>query len=135
MHKLFGYRGVILFPWSANIFDKNDDSTTTESDGIAYDKLATDELERNSPPERTKAVKKLTYYQVLIDTRDIPYIRSMPESITFLSGPPSNRTVHTIYGLDFVSQNDVLPYSSTDKVPIIHDLFDRFLKTEPNSSI
>lgn len=95
--------------------------------------MAADELERNGPPERAKA-KKLTYYQVLIDTRDLPYIRSLPESVTFLSGPQSNRSVHTIHGLDFVSQNDVLPYSSTDKIPIIHELFERFLKQDSNSS-
>lgn len=146
LHKLFGYRGVILFPWTANVFDKNDESSTNtpsstktnEAEGAksttaAFDRIAADELERNGPPERAKA-KKLTYYQVLIDTRDLPYTRSLPESVTFLSGPQSNRSVHTIHGLDFVSQNDVLPYTSTEKIPIIHELFERFLKNDPNSS-
>lgn len=108
-------------------------TTIPPSTQATYDRIATDELERNSPPERAKA-KKLTYYQVLIDTRDLPYIRSLPESVTFLSGPQSNRSVHTIHGLDFVSQHDVLPYTSTDKIPIIHELFERFLKPDTSSS-
>jgi polymerase delta-interacting protein 2 len=135
---LFGYRGVILFPWTANVFDKNDESNSfsisNNQDTSQYDKLASDELDRNGPPERNKA-KKLTYYQVLIDNRDIPYIRAQPESVTFLSGPQSNRSVYSIHGLDYVSHNDVLPYTSTEKTPIIHDLFDKFLMFDPESSI
>lgn len=30
-------------------------------------------------------------------------------------------------GLDYVSHEDILPYSSTDQVPIQHELFERFL--------
>lgn len=118
LHKLFGYRGVVLFPWTAYVFDKSDDSSTDVST-VQYDKLSVDELDRNRPLERTKA-KKLTYYQVLIDSRDIPYVRSMPESVTFLSGSISNRSVYTIHGLDYVSQNDVMPYTSIEKTPIFH---------------
>jgi polymerase delta-interacting protein 2 len=152
IHKLFGYRGVILFPWTANVFDKNEEESaltskntnntlnksnsvnTIESDGAQYDKLVTDEIEQqNGPAQRTKA-KKLTYYQVLIDNRDIPYIRAQPESVTFLGGPQKNRSVYSIHGLDYVSQIDVLPYTSTEKVPIIHDLFDKFLMYDNETS-
>lgn len=30
-------------------------------------------------------------------------------------------------GLDYVSHEDILPYTSTDQVPIQHELFERFL--------
>lgn len=131
MHKLFGYRGVILFPWTANVFDKNDE---TQSDTTAsYDNKIVNELDQAGPPEKNKATK-LTYYQVLIDNRDIPYIRAQPESVTFLGGPQSNRSVYSIHGLDYVSHTDVLPYTSTEKTPIIHDLFEKFLMYEPESS-
>lgn len=33
--------------------------------------------------------------------------------------------LHT--GLDYVSHEDILPYNSTDQVPIQHELFERFL--------
>ncbi len=71
---------------------------------------------------------------MLIDNRDIPYIRSQPESVTFLSGPQSNRSVYSIHGLDYVSHSDVLPYMSTEKTPIVHDLFEKFLAFDPESS-
>ena len=129
MHKLFGYRGVILFPWTANVFDKGEDLIADQKSS-SYDKIAAEELEHNGPPERNKATK-LTYYQVLIDNRDIPYIRAQPESVTFLSGPQSNRSVYSIHGLDYVSHNDVIPYTSSEKPPIIHDLFDKFLVHDP----
>lgn len=130
MHRLFGYRGVVLFPWTANVIEKPDDSSMTQAQ---YDKLVTDELELNGSVNKNKAVK-LTYYQVLIDNRDIPYIRSQPESVTFLGGPQKNRSVYSIHGLDYVSHHDLLPYNSTEKIPIIHDLFDKFLMVDPDSS-
>lgn len=132
LHKLFGYRGVILFPWTANVFDKNDESSKSDMTSSQYDKQATDEL-LNAPPERNKA-KQLTYYQVLIDNRDIPYVRAHTEAITFLSGPQSNRSVYSITGLDYVSHNDVLPYKSTEKTPIVHDLFEKFFLFDPKST-
>lgn len=114
----------------ANVFDKNEEVSIEGS----YDKkVVNEDLERNGPPERNKAIK-MTYYQVLIDNRDIPYIRSQPESVTFLGGPQSNRAVYSILGLDYVSHNDILPYSSTEKIPISHELFEKFLMSEPESS-
>ena len=91
-------------------------------------------MDRDGPPERNRA-NKLTYYQVLIDGRDIPYIRSQPESVTFLSGHQSSRSVYTINGLDYVSHNDVIPYTSNERIPIIHDLFEKFLIYDPESSM
>lgn len=130
LHKLFGYRGIILFPWSTWIVDKQDDNhshsgevpiTIAEYDNEESDKLGEETIKANTLKTR------VSYYQVLIDNRDIPYIRSQPESVTFLSGPKSNRSVYSIHGLDYVSHNDILPYRSTERVPIVHDLFDKFL--------
>jgi polymerase delta-interacting protein 2 len=122
---------VVLFPWTANVTDKIEDSTLNEAQ---YDKLVTDELNGENGQIQLSKSRKLTYYQVLIDNRDIPYIRAQPESVTFLGGPQKNRSVYSIHGLDYVSQNDVLPYTSTEKVPIIHDLFDKFLMQDTDSS-
>ena len=124
---------MVLFPWTAHVFDKNDDSISNDGSSTQYDRIASEELDRNGPPERNIA-KKHTYYQVLIDSRDMPFIKSQPESVTFLSGPQSNRTVYSIHGLDYVSHSDVLPYSSTEKQPIIHDLFEKFLTFDPETS-
>lgn len=136
LHKLFGYRGIILFPWTACIFDKQDEPSNSNSDdntinSAHHDKAASEELDKTGPPVKNMA-NKLSYYQVLIDNRDIPYIRSQPESVTFLSGPKLNRSVFSIHGLDYVSHHDVLPYTSTEKLPIVHDLFDKFLMRDPD---
>lgn len=132
LHRLFGYRGVILFPWTACIFDKHDTNTSSSS-SVQQDKSTSEHLDKTGPPSKSLA-NKLNYYQVLIDNRDIPYIRSQPESVTFLSGPKSNRSVYSIQGLDYVSHHDVLPYTSTEKTPIVHDLFDKFLMREPEDA-
>ena len=131
---MFGYRGVILFPWTAHVFEKNEEPNSTETVTTQNDKQATEELDRKGSLDRNRA-KKLTYYQVLIDSRDIPYIKAQPESVTFLSGPQSNRSIYSITGLDYVSQNDVLPYMSTEKHPILHELFEKFLMFNSESSI
>jgi polymerase delta-interacting protein 2 len=127
LHNKFGYRGVVLFPWKAHVFDKSDESTEISSSSH-YDKIAADELDGTKSLEKAKA-KKLTYYQVLIDSRDQPYIRSMPESVTFLTGSISNRSVYSIYGLDYVSQQDIIPYSSSEKQPIFHGKINYILFT------
>lgn len=119
-----------MFPWTAFVFDRTDESS---SDVSLYDKTLLDQLDKNELSVRHNA-KKSTYYQVLIDSRDIPYVRSMPESVTFLSGSISNRSVYTIHGLDYVAQSDLIPYTSTEKTPIYHDLFDKFLRFDPTTS-
>lgn len=37
-------------------------------------------------------------------------------------------------GLDYVSHEDILPYNSTEQVPIQHELFERFLLFSPSKS-
>merc|ERR1719273_1557232 len=75
--------------------------------------------------------KTHTYYQVLRDGRDDPYIthRAQTETVTFLGNQSENtRNLYAIPGLDYVAHEDIMPYSTEDKAPIQHDLFDRFLQ-------
>lgn len=131
MHRIFGYRGVILFPWTARVYDRDSDNpkkqitaTTTptptqcakeasplrvnagSSEGSGT--TATSQLDdaptswhaSNSATDTQRATnlgtaktttnantssatdakdvkgKTQTFYQVLIDTRDCPYIVS-----------------------------------------------------------
>jgi polymerase delta-interacting protein 2 len=39
--------------------------------------------------------------------------------------------LYAIPGLDYVAHEDILPYASTDKQPIQHELFEKFLAHEP----
>lgn len=139
LHRLFGYRGVILFPWSARVYDRDKrDSTTGNGSGRG----AT--THGYSPPAAAtiggagKEVKGKThtYYQVLIDSRDCPYIthRAQTESVTFLGNHSENaRNLYAIPGLDYVAHEDIVPYSTHDKSPIQHELFDKFLQIHDSS--
>ncbi|XP_018611023.1 polymerase delta-interacting protein 2-like isoform X2 [Scleropages formosus] len=124
LHSVFGYRGIVLFPWHARLYDRDVTPPTSES---------------KSEPPGTRGSKEVkgkthTYYQVLIDTRDCPHIsqRSQTEAVTFLANHDDSRALYAIPGLDYVSHEDVLPYSSTDQVPIQHELFERFLTFNPS---
>lgn len=73
LHKVFGYRGVILFPWLARVYDRDatNKKESTESSG------STDTSKDNlSNVGKEVKGRTHTFYQVLIDTRDAPYIVS-----------------------------------------------------------
>ncbi|KAA0716255.1 polymerase delta-interacting protein 2 38 kDa DNA polymerase delta interaction protein [Triplophysa tibetana] len=124
LHSVFGYRGVVLFPWPARLYDRDVSPAAPET--------------KSEPPgaQGSKEVKGKThtYYQVLIDTRDCPHIsqRSQTEAVTFLANHEDSRALYAIPGLDYVSQEDILPYNSTDQVPVQHELFERFLMHNPS---
>merc|ERR1719341_2614637 len=54
LHKVFGYRGVVLFPWLARVYDRD--------------------LPNKGAVGKEVKGRTHTYYQVLIDGRDSPYI-------------------------------------------------------------
>ncbi|XP_013111422.2 polymerase delta-interacting protein 2 [Stomoxys calcitrans] len=181
LHRIFGYRGVVLFPWTARVYDRDVHSTnkpksvapqTTSSNsgtssGATKGKPSSTESSNNlgstttvkgsledaqapakSPSadnsntknassssggeageSNTKEVKGKvhTFYQVLIDSRDCPYIRAQTEAVTFLGNQDSNRSLYAIPGLDYVSHDDIMPYSTGEKMPLQHELFEKFL--------
>lgn len=151
LHRIFGYRGVVLFPWFARVYDRDlhapgkqgqtDDSSSSSSDVNKDEKGEKSSGKEKTGPtvstapagkndnNTTKEVKGKvnTFYQVLIDSRDCPYIRAQTEAVTFLGNQDSNRSLYAIPGLDYVSHDDIMPYSSVEKNPIHHELFDKFL--------
>ena len=74
-------------------------------------------------------------FQVLIDQRDWTYTanRAQTESVTFLN-PENTRNLYALPGLDYVAHDDILPYTTQDKSPIQHDLFDKFLACKEDSA-
>jgi len=129
LHKVFGYRGVILFPWLAKVYDRD-----LPNKRDASLKLDTDTPPFNAPvggPTKEIKGRTHTYYQVLIDGRDCPYIthRAQTESVTFLGNHSENtRNLYAIPGLDYVAHEDILPYSTGETNPLQHELFDKFLQ-------
>ncbi|XP_066552468.1 polymerase delta-interacting protein 2 isoform X2 [Amia ocellicauda] len=126
LHSVFGYRGIVLFPWHARLYDRDVTPPTTESKPETPGTHGSKEVKG----------KTHTYYQVLIDTRDCPHIsqRSQTEAVTFLANHDDSRALYAIPGLDYVSHEDILPYNSTDQIPIQHELFERFLMFNPSKA-
>lgn len=62
--------------------------------------------------------------------------RAQTEAVTFLS-KESNRNLYAIPGLDYVAQDDIMPYSIAprDRKPLRHELFDKFLVHTGNSNV
>jgi len=123
LHRVFAYRGVILYPWKASIYERNTDVSSTS----LLDSKSTDLETTTKKPG--SASKTETYYQVLMDMRDSPHVAAHSEAVTFLHTATKNRTqsLYTIPGIDYVSHDDIIPYASTEDAPIRHDLFDKFL--------
>ncbi|XP_029924194.1 polymerase delta-interacting protein 2-like isoform X2 [Myripristis murdjan] len=120
LHSVFGYRGIVLFPWHARLYNRDISPPAAESKPEPSGAHNFKEL----------STKTHTHYQVLIDARDCPHIsqRSQTEAVTFLTGHDDNRELYTVPGLDHVSHEDILPYNSTAEVPIRHELFQRFFQ-------
>lgn len=68
---------MILFPWLARVFDRCDG----RSNPLPSTAKSTKSSQTNMHDIRAKST---TYYQVLIDTRDIPHIRAQTGSINIL---------------------------------------------------
>ncbi|KRX94205.1 polymerase delta-interacting protein 2 [Trichinella pseudospiralis] len=119
LHRIFGYRGVILFSWSAEVYDRDCQRKVTMSQQLSG-------VYKTPGGIEIKGVRH-TYYQALIDERDWAHIRNQAESVTFLGPQNGSRALYAIPGLDYVCQSDVLPYHSNETAPIMHELFERFL--------
>lgn len=148
LHRVFGYRGVILFPWLARVYDRDlPNQSKNQSIEVSGSPVNTSSAEDNttnstqnqSPASQpnsnvTKEVQRRThtFYQVLIDQRDCPYIRAQTEAVTFLGNQDSSRSLYAIPGLDYVAHEDILPYSTNERSPLQHELFDKFLAYQPD---
>jgi len=133
LHRVFGYRGVVLFPWQARVYDRDTGGKQEEVPA------PTDSDEPADPPSpgpspAAKDVKSNmhTYYQALIDSRDCPFVRAQTESVTFLGSHENSRSLYAIPGLDYVAHEDIMPYSATERTPLFHELFDKFLEYDPD---
>lgn len=110
-----------MFPWVARVYDRD-----------LVNQNRTEDTADNSSKEVQK--KTHTYYQVLIDSRDCPYIRAQTEAVTFLGNQESSRSLYAIPGLDYVAHEDILPYQSCERLPLQHELFDKFLMPNPEKN-
>lgn len=59
LHQVFGYRGVVLFPWLARVYDRD----------VPYHPRNTNEEVTQNTNKEVRG-QTCTFYQVLIDQRD-----------------------------------------------------------------
>lgn len=74
LHKVFGYRGVILFPWLARVYDRDATNKKENTEPSSSADTSGDSLSHVGKEVKGRTH---TFYQVLIDTRDAPYIVSI----------------------------------------------------------
>nr|CAB3265003.1 polymerase delta-interacting protein 2-like [Phallusia mammillata] len=126
LHKVFAYRGVILFPWTVNVYERKPEIRTPQENDVRN-------LLKNAVPDIR------TYYQVLMDTRDTSSIAMQTEAVTFLSaadlGMGNTNVLYTIPGIDYVAHEDIIPYTSVENAPLQHKLFETFLKRGANEEL
>lgn len=107
LHKIFGYRGVILFPWRAKVYDRLITAKKDEEDSEFKKSIETyDKKDIHRKNQESTTVKKVLesekplfqkhfagtrdnfnqvsvlhtiFYQVLIDSRDCPFVVSNAE--------------------------------------------------------
>ena len=115
-HKVFAYRGIILHPWTAHIYERNKGFVNIgkQQDDSAGAKKCAPKLE--------------TYYQVLVDTRDGAQLSSHSSEVVTLSRRENKPYLFSISGIDYVSHEDIIPYTSCEETPVQHNLFDKFFE-------
>ncbi|XP_075261075.1 polymerase delta-interacting protein 2-like [Convolutriloba macropyga] len=155
LHKVFGYRGIILTPWEVRVFDRDEtlaqsyrtapaSSSKSKTDRSANtdDSLGDNILHLNGSATYHQTnktalpqTKTRLYYSVLMDERDWKHVkyRTQTEGVTFLHESEENSPFFTIPGLDYVSHTDIMPYSSLSVKPIQHNLLDKFISYEPTT--
>uniref|UniRef100_A0A7E4W4L1 ApaG domain-containing protein n=1 Tax=Panagrellus redivivus TaxID=6233 RepID=A0A7E4W4L1_PANRE len=81
--------------------------------------------------------KMVPYYQVLINRSDWDYMSFRPDMTSYFvdhNTHKEEKVLSVINGMDCVAHNDIIPYSTTEKEPIKHDLFDRLFEKNEDSA-
>lgn len=129
IHKLFGYRGLIVLPWIGQVFDRylyeNPDETNIEVAVI-----------------NGRKVKYYTKncYQVFIDSRDRPFVRTLNEvglatTVSGTSRSYRSRLLNYAPGLDYVAHEDIIPYNATEQIPIKHEMVGEYFNLRPGNCL
>ena len=70
LHRVFGYRGVLLFPWAAKVFDR-DQQTTKAGEKFETTKPSPKSKGARNDPTKPKdsKISTMSYYQVCKNNR------------------------------------------------------------------
>lgn len=76
-------------------------------------------------------METIPYYQVLINKEDWAYMNFRPDMTSYFVESSVNReekVLSVINGMDCASHDELIPFSSSEKDPIKHDLFSRLFE-------
>lgn len=136
LHRTFGYRGLILFPWNARLYDRTNNVKTTITDRIPVsDDTGNDDFGNGSLSGTELKYEPITYYNTLIDARDRPHIEMRNDFVRAACALRySGGENYLIPGLDHVSHSDILPYASSQSFEheLVNKLFVRKHIVQPS---
>lgn len=133
LHRQLECRAAVLCAWPVRRFDRDAAGFPESFDRyVKKGEAMPNPLEQLDEPEAPIYTTDI-YYQIVLDQRDAPYYQTYhrDSGVTFLG---EDRVFYTVPGLDYVSHNDIMPYDTfppTDKDPIFHSLFNKFLAKVP----
>ncbi|XP_060084462.1 polymerase delta-interacting protein 2-like [Ylistrum balloti] len=121
LHKSFFYRGIILFSWNSRILDITHVNTSDK-----HKEKSSKQTDVKSHHSDTKRIKRSfqQYYMVLSDPRDSPYKRNQVAAMHYLQDRNGvSATVCKVSNTDIVNHDDIIPYTSTEEIPIANEVF------------
>ncbi|OWF42688.1 polymerase delta-interacting protein 2-like isoform X2 [Mizuhopecten yessoensis] len=126
LHKSFLYRGIVLFSWNSSVIthtsDKQKDKTSKNAN-----------VKSHIPDSKRMKRNFQQYYMALTDPRDSPYKRNQMEAMHYLKERDDISTaVCTASNTDIVNHHDIIPYSSTEEIPIANELFKAYFDYDKN---
>ncbi|KAL5108550.1 polymerase delta-interacting protein 2 [Taenia crassiceps] len=129
LHRFFGYRGVVLHSWKANLY---------EMTGFTPKIHPLDESsEETDSPFKTpvKREKPVYVYAVLFDVRDATLSGfSMIVGVPFLPyGEGRVENTYSATDMDYAFHEDLLPYTCTNELPLINSSFMEFMHFDPDA--
>lgn len=119
VNKVLAYRGIIIYPWAVYVYKKDSTHRLSGKENVKAD----------TGEEEGRNVSLEYYYQVFVDARDRPFIKEQIDYNNYTSG--YIRELRSVPGLDYVAHEDILPYTASEKVPLRHELIDKFFTLKP----
>ncbi|KAL8591570.1 hypothetical protein ACOMHN_055537 [Nucella lapillus] len=131
VHRLFNYRGVVLFPYWAKVLDVDERKAAR----IASEQ-GSEALEVSIDSRGRSAVERYQlYYQILIDNTSQPLeLRKLDSErlmLLHMGNQPIARTLYAYECVDFVPHEDILPEKANPSLPFFNRLFDMCFDYDP----
>jgi len=151
VHRVLGYRGVVLLPRRVRVYDKSaplsaTGSTRSEEDYQKEMEEKNEKIENKAVVDCLKDIIKKngtstveTYYQVLVDKRDANFLetnQTRVESVPRAQEADWEEHPLDVMGMDYLSHEDVLPFETNQSRPLHHPNMPQLFKRrrDPNGS-